>query len=89
MHTTSLGSPLLPLRNELYRLDPADMKSPGRDGVVRVTIDATATNTTPDPYTVKVDLKAPNGFFLADISEVAILPKNFDPAKTAFDESQP
>ena len=40
-----------------------------------------ATMSAPDPYTLNVELKEPSSVFLSDLSEIMIVPKDFDPAK--------
>jgi peptide/nickel transport system substrate-binding protein len=57
--------------------DPAASPSAAIKGIA----DRIATLSAPDRYTVKIELKAPNGTFLPDMSEIMIVPSGFDPAK--------
>ncbi len=64
------------VRSSLKRAaDPA--VSPA--AAIKAIADRIETTSAPDRYTVKIELKAPSGIFLPDLSEVMIVPARFDP----------
>jgi peptide/nickel transport system substrate-binding protein len=48
---------------------------------IKAIADRVATMSAPDRHTVRIELKAPSGSFLPDLSEVMIVPASFDPAR--------